>query len=102
MNFINAQTTAEPLQLLRRTQPPNGSQALRCKPRATAQGIGLQRRYPIWGLRACPLNHTILPCHLAVRQRMPKSFNLSVSFSHEATGAVLLIELRVVCGQKTA
>jgi hypothetical protein len=25
-------------------------------------------------------------CHFAVRQRMPKSFNLSVSFSHEATG----------------
>jgi hypothetical protein len=50
------------------------------------KGIGLQRRYPIWGLRACPQNHTMLRCHLAVRQRMPKSFNLSVSFSHEATG----------------
>lgn len=51
-----------------------------------AQGIGLQRRYPIWGLRACPKNHDILRCHFAVRQRMPKSFNLLVSFSHEATG----------------
>src|SRR5215831_4448155 len=72
-------------QPVRRTQPPNGSQALRCKPRAIAQGIGLQRRYPIWGLRACPQNNTMLRCHFAVRQRMPKSFNLLVSFSHEAT-----------------
>ena len=41
-------------QPVRRTQPPNGSQALRCKPRAVAQDIGLQRRYPIWRLRARP------------------------------------------------
>jgi len=30
------------------------------------RGIGLQRRYPIWGLRACPQNHAILRCHFTV------------------------------------
>ena len=64
----------------RRLQPPNGSQALRCKPRALAQGHRLAAALPHLGTAGLP----------------SKPEYASVSFCREATNANIIRPLGVI------